>query len=409
MFQIAIVLLVTLLCGWVARALKQSRVIGEIIGGIVLGPSVFARIAPHTWAAIFPTSSLGPFDVLSTIGLILFLFLIGSELDLKQLRENKGAASLTSAMSILAPFAMAAVVAHPLRRRFAPQHVGGWPFFLFLGISLSITAFPILARIIEERKLQGTALGTTALMCAAFDDLCGWSLLAVALTLVPSKGPQVALSFRFLGLGVYVALMLGVFFPLSQWMAWRFKGRPFTYEALGLTAVFVLVSAAATDALGVHPLFGAFMAGVCFPRVPAWQQAIRMRLDMIVSVLLLPLFFALTGMKTRLDLLHGWSVWFWTAVVLVVAVAGKVGGAVLGARFSRLPWKQSLALGALMNARGLIELIVLNIAYNAHVFSPELFTMLVVMALVTTMITVPLLNLIGYEAPVAAEQMVAAD
>jgi Kef-type K+ transport system membrane component KefB len=170
-----------------------------------------------------------------------------------------------------------------------------------------------------------------------------------------------------------------------------------SYELFGIIVAVVLVSAAATQAIGIHPLFGAFLAGVCFPRIERWQSAIRARLDMIVSVLLLPLFFALTGMRTRLDLLSGTRIWLWTGIVLLVAVAGKMGGAVLAARWTGQSWQNAVALGALLNTRGLVELIVLNIAYNAHVFSPTLFTMLVVMALVTTMITTPALNLLGIE------------
>ncbi|NYF81282.1 cation:proton antiporter [Granulicella arctica] len=393
--QMTTVLLTALFCGWVARKLGQARVIGEIVGGILVGPSVFGRIAPHASARLFPQSSFGSFEVLSTVGLILFLFLIGSELDYAQLRRQRATAVLASLMSILFPFIMAAVVAHSLRIRFAPDGIGRIPFVLFLGISMSITAFPVLARILEERRLQSTALGTTALMCAAVDDVCAWSLLAVALTLIPHDGETMALSYRLLWLVVYLVVMLGVVRPLGNWVSGRQRSIGLSYELLGVVVAVVLASAAATEAIGVHPLFGAFLAGVCFPRIERWQSEVRTRLDMIVSVLLLPLFFALTGMRTRLDLLSGGRIWFWTAIVLVVAVAGKMGGAVLAARWTGQSWQNAMALGALLNTRGLVELIVLNIAYNAHIFSPTLFTMLVVMALITTMITTPMLDLLG--------------
>lgn len=397
LMQMTIVLLVALFCGWIARKLGQSRVIGEIVGGILVGPSVFGRVAPNASAILFPQSSFGSFEVLSTIGLILFLFLIGSELDYDHLRQQRGTAVLASGMSILFPFIMAAVVAHSLRIRFAPDGIGSIPFVLFLGISMSITAFPVLARILEERRLQSTPLGTTALMCAAIDDVCAWTLLAIALTLLPHAGASMALSSRMLWLCLYVVVMLGVVRPLGKWFVGRQNSIGLSYEFLGIVIAVVLASAAATDAIGVHPLFGAFIAGVCFPRIERWQSAVRTRLDMLVSVLLLPLFFALTGMRTRLDLLSGTRIWFWAAVVLVVAVAGKMGGAVLAARWTGQSWQNAMALGALLNTRGLVELIVLNIAYNAHVFSPTLFTMLVVMALVTTMITTPILNLLQIE------------
>jgi Kef-type K+ transport system membrane component KefB len=397
LIQMTTVLLTALLCGWLARKLGQARVIGEIVGGILIGPSVFGRMAPHASAMLFPQSSFGSFEILSTIGLILFLFLIGSELDYEHLRKQRGTAVLASGMSILFPFIMAAVVAHSLRIRFAPDGIGKIPFVLFLGISMSITAFPVLARILEERRLQSTPLGTTALMCAAVDDVCAWMLLAVALTLIPHSGETMALPYRLLLLCGYLVVMLGVVRPLGNWFVRRQDSIGFSYELLGIIVAVVLASAAATEAIGVHPLFGAFLAGVCFPRIKSWQTAIRTRLDTIVSVLLLPLFFALTGMRTRLDLLSGGRIWFWTGVVLVAAIAGKMGGAVLAARWTGQSWQNAMALGALLNTRGLVELIVLNIAYNAHVFSPTLFTMLVVMALITTMVTTPILNLLGIE------------
>jgi Kef-type K+ transport system membrane component KefB len=397
LIQMTAVLLTALLCGWVARKLGQARVIGEIVGGILIGPSVFGRLAPHASGILFPQSSFASFEVLSTLGLILFLFLIGSELDYASLRRQRTTAILASAMSILFPFIMAAIAAHSLRIRFAPHGIGRIPFVLFLGIAMSITAFPVLARILEERQLQSTPLGTTALMCAAVDDVCAWTLLAIALTLIPHSGEHMAFSYRLIWLGLYLFVMLGVVRPLGAWLVKHQRSIGLSYELLGIVIAVVLASAAATEAIGVHPLFGAFLAGVCFPRVEHWQSAVRTRLDMLVSVLLLPLFFALTGMRTRLDLLSGGRIWFWTAIVLLVAVAGKMGGAVLAARWTGQSWQNAMALGALLNTRGLVELIVLNIAYNAHVFSPTLFTMLVVMALVTTMITTPILNLLGIE------------
>jgi Kef-type K+ transport system membrane component KefB len=400
LLQMTVVLLVALLCGWIARKLGQARVVGDIIGGILIGPSVFGRFAPHAAHAFFPVASLGSFETISTVGLILFLFLIGAELDYGHIQHQGKTALFSSATSIFFPFLMAALVAHSLRIRFAPHGIGSIPFVLFLGISMSITAFPVLARILEERKLQSTSLGTTALMCAAVDDVAAWTLLAGALTLIGSGDPNahaMSMPIRLLVLALYIAIMLFGIRPLGNWLVRRQNSIGLSYELFGIILAVVLASAAATDALGIHPLFGAFMAGLCFPRIPRWQAAIRTRLDMLVSVLLLPLFFALTGMRTRLDLLTGKHVLLWTGVVLIAAVAGKMGGAVLAARWAGQPWRNAFALGALLNTRGLVELIVLNIAYNAHVFSPTLFTMLVVMALVTTILTTPILNLLGVE------------
>ncbi|HWZ52960.1 MAG TPA: cation:proton antiporter [Granulicella sp.] len=397
LLQITIVLLVALLCGWLARRMGQARVVGEIIGGILVGPSVFGRFAPHAAQSIFPAASLGSFETLSSIGLILFLFLIGSELDYGHIQRQGKTAVFSSAVSIFFPFVMAALVAHSLRIRFAPHGIGSMPFVLFLGISMSITAFPVLARMLEERRLQSSSLGTTALMCAAVDDVAAWILLAFGLTLLGGGDHAMSMPIRLLWLALYVVVMLFGVRPLGNWLVRRQNTIGLSYELFGVILAVVLASAAATEAIGIHPLFGAFMAGLCFPRIERWQAAVRTRLDMIVSVLLLPLFFALTGMRTRLDLLSEPRIWLWTGVVLLAAVAGKMGGAVLAARWTGQSWRNALALGALLNTRGLVELIVLNIAYNAHVFSPTLFTMLVVMALVTTILTTPILNLIGVE------------
>jgi Kef-type K+ transport system membrane component KefB len=393
--QMAIVLLITVTCGWLALKVGQARVIGEIIGGILVGPSVFGRFAPHFSAILFPPSSLGPFETLSTVGLVLFLFLIGMELDYEHLVRQRATAIVASGMSILLPFGMGALLAHSLRIRFAPHGIGSIPFVLFLGIAMSITAFPVLARILEERNLQGTALGTTAILCAAVDDVVAWSLLAFALAFIGGQDAPTSLLFRLTGLVVYLVLMIGVIRPLAAYVVRRHRTPQLTLELLGVVVAGALLSAAATDKIGVHPLFGAFLAGVCFPRVPHWQLALRERLDMLVSVLLLPLFFALTGMRTRLDLLNDGAMWLWAGLVLLAAVFGKMGGAALAARWTGQSWRDAIALGALLNTRGLVELIVLNIAYSVGAFTPTLFTMLVVMALVTTMLTAPILSLLG--------------
>ena len=393
--QMAIVLLITVACGWLALKVGQARVIGEIIGGILVGPSVFGRFAPHLSASLFPPSSLGSFETLSTVGLVLFLFLIGMELDYEHLVRQRATAVMASGMSILLPFGMGALLAHSLRIRFAPHGIGSIPFVLFLGIAMSITAFPVLARILEERNLQSTALGTTAILCAAVDDVVAWSLLAFALAFMGGEDGPSSLLFRLTGLVVYLVLMVGVVRPLGAYLVRRHKKPELTLELLGVVVAGALLSAAATDKIGVHPLFGAFLAGVCFPRVPEWQLALRERLDMLVSVLLLPLFFAITGMRTRLDLLNDGAMWLWAGLVLLAAVFGKMGGAALAARWTGQSWRDAIALGALLNTRGLVELIVLNIAYSVGAFTPTLFTMLVVMALVTTMLTAPILTLLG--------------
>jgi Kef-type K+ transport system membrane component KefB len=408
LIQIGIIMLVTLSCGWLALRLGQSRVIGEIVGGILLGPSVLGRFAPHASGILFPQSSFANFEFLSTIGLVLFLFLVGSELDYQQLYRQRTTAAFASGMSILLPFAMGAVLAHSLRIRFAPHGIGSVPFVLFLGIAMSITAFPVLARILEERGLQSTMLGTTAILCAAVDDVVAWLLLALALALMGADGGSSSLPIRLFGLFAYLLVMLFVARPLAAYLARRRKATGLSFELLGIAVALTLFSAAATQAIGIHPLFGAFMAGVCFPRIEEWQTSLRSRLDMLISVLLLPLFFALTGMRTRLDLLNDRSMWLWSGIVLLAAVFGKMGGAALAARFTGQSWRNAVALGALLNTRGLVELIVLNIAYNVGAFTPTLFTMMVVMALLTTVSTTPILNLLGLKSEPRGRESLAA-
>lgn len=391
----SVILLTTLICGWLALKLGQARVIGEIIGGILLGPSVLGRISPHSSGVLFPAASLNSLEMLSTVGLILFLFLIGMELDYERLQQGRKTAVVCSGASILIPFIVAAVLAHSVRIRFAPQGIGSMPFVLFLGISMSITAFPVLAKLLDERKLQGTSLGTTAILCAAVDDVVGWLLLALALALMGEGGRAASLPVRLASLGGYLLFMFGVVRPLGARFARKREKDKFTLELLGVVVAATLASAAATEWIGIHPLFGAFLAGVCFPRVPEWQHKLRSQLDMITSVLLLPIFFALTGLRTRLDLLNDSTIWLWCGILLLGAAFGKLGGATLAARWTGQSWRNATALGALLNTRGLVELVVLNIAYNFGAFSQTLFTMMVVMALITTMCTAPILNLLG--------------
>lgn len=407
--QIAVILLVTVACGWLARRVGQARVVGEIMAGIILGPSLFGRLAPHLSVKLFPAGSLTQIDFLSNVGLVLFLFLIGMELEYHHVIEHRATTALASTMSMLFPFVIAALLAHSLRIRFAPLSTGQVPFVIFLAISMGVTAFPVLARILEERNMHATALGTTSLMCAAVDDVVAWILLAVGLALI-GRGDSASLTIRLAGVVGFLVFMIGVLRPAAAWAMRRFSRKELSIEMLGVVIACVLLSAAATAALGVHPLFGAFIAGLVFPRLPGLGASIRSRVDMLVSVLLLPLFFVLTGMRTQLGLLAGGRVWLWMAIILIAAVAGKVGGAAIAARWMGQSWRSAVALGVLLNTRGLVELVILNIAFEAGMFSSTLFTMLVVMALITTVLTTPLLNLMrigertttlawGYEQP----------
>ena len=260
-------MLTTLTGGWLARKVGKSRVVGEIVGGILLGPSVFGRFVPKVANSLFPKSSFVAFETLSTIGLIHFLFLIGMELDHELLYRQRKTALLASCMSVLLPFAMGTLLAHSLRIRFAPEGIGSVPFVLFLGIAMSITAFPVLARILQVRGLQRTELGTTAIFCAAVGDLFGWFLLSLALALMGAPDAPSSMPMRLAGLAAFLTVMLGVIRPLAARLARRLHSSELSFEMLSIVVALTLASAAGTELTGAHPLFGAFIAGVCFPRV----------------------------------------------------------------------------------------------------------------------------------------------
>jgi Kef-type K+ transport system membrane component KefB len=387
-----LVLSTTLLCGWIARRLGQASVIGEMAGGILLGPTLLGRLAPSTWHAVFTPATLSAFDVLSTLGLVLYLFLIGSSLNYSHMHQQKKTAAAAGLASLLLPFALGVVVAKPTMARF-PTSVELLPFTLFLGISLSITAFPVLARILEERGLTSTPLGVAALMCAAADDVCAWMLLAVAMSILPHHGSTLSMPLRMMLFAAYL-LVVFVVARLARTIADRYREHSLPASVVAGSVLVALLSAAITDALGLHSLFGAFIAGLAFPRIAQWQKTLNDSLQVPVTSLLLPFFFALTGLRTRLDLLQGRGVLPWTMLLLLLAVVGKIGGGVIAARPLGESWRNAFALGAMLNTRGLVELIVLNIAYTQGVFGPALFAALVVVALVTTVMTSPLLTLL---------------
>lgn len=392
LLQVVVIVLAARLLGSVSPRIGQPPVIGEMIAGILLGPSLLGLAAPETQALLFPADSLGTLRLLSQIGVILFMFVVGIELDVDHLRHKADAALLVSHASIVVPFFLGTACALVLYRFVVPAGIPFTGFALFLGVSMSVTAFPVLARIIEERGLSRTFLGTTAITCAAVDDVTAWCLLAVVVATVSADGLAGALVTIALT-GLFIVVMLFLVRPRIG--RWRRNGAQIgTTGFLALVFSFVFVSALATEVIGIHALFGAFLAGVCMPRDPALRQFLRERLETFSSVFLLPLFFAFTGLRTQVGLLDDWKSWLLCASVVLVAIAGKLGGSTLAARWTGMSWGDSFALGALMNTRGLVELIVLNIGYDLGLLSPRIFTMLVLMALLTTLMTGPLLSLI---------------
>lgn len=391
--QIGVVLLAARLVGWLFRKLHQPRVIGEMIAGILLGPTLLGWIAPGFSATLFAADSLGALGALSQIGLLLFMFLVGLELDVKQLRALGQTAALTSQTSIFIPFLLGNSLALYLYPRLSDPTVNFLSFALFMGAAMSITAFPVLARILSERAMLRTKMGSLAITCAAINDVAAWCLLAGITVTVRAADLSLPLWMTLLGLGLFIFAMLTTVRRALQPLATQYE----QHEGLGqdqLAIILLVVLAAGwiTSALGVQALFGAFLAGTIMPQLPALRRDLWLRIEALVSVLLLPLYFALTGLRTSLWLISGAEMWGYCVIIIGLAVIGKVGGASLGARLMGLSWREAGAVGVLMNTRGLVELVILNIGLDLGILSPALFSMMVLMALVTTLMTAPLLK-----------------
>lgn len=394
--QIVTIILAARLLGWICKKIGQPSVIGEIAAGILLGPSFLGMYFPGFSAALFPTQSLGNLQFLSQIGLILFMFVVGMELDLKVLRNQAREAVVISHASIVIPFALGLGLAYFIYENFAPLGVQFTSFGLFLGIAMSITAFPVLARIVQERGINKTRLGTVVITCAATDDITAWCILAAVIAIVKA-GSFVSAIYIILLAGAYVLLMLKVVKPFLK----RVGDLHTTRENLSkpVVAIFFLtliLSSYITEIIGIHALFGAFMAGAIMPENMKFRNIFIEKVEDVALVLLLPLFFVFTGLRTQIGLLNHLYLWEVCGLIILVAVVGKFFGSALAARFVGQSWKDSLTIGALMNTRGLMELVVLNIGYDLGVLTPEIFAMMVIMALVTTFMTGPALDLINF-------------
>ncbi|MFY0482708.1 cation:proton antiporter [Flavobacterium sp. PLA-1-15] len=394
--QIVAIILVARFFGWVSRKIGQPSVVGEIVAGIVLGPSLVGMYWPEFSAMLFPKESMGNLQFLSQIGLILFMFVIGMELDLKALKNKAHDAVVISHASIIIPFSLGLGLAYFIYQSFAPEGIEFISFGLFLGIAMSITAFPVLARIVQERGIHKTRLGTIAITCAAADDITAWCILAAVIAIV--KAGSFVSSLYIIGLAlVYVLVMLKVVRPFLK----RVGDLKSTRESLSkpVVAIFfltLLLSSYASEIIGIHALFGAFMAGAIMPESGKFRNIFIEKVEDVSVVIMLPLFFVFTGLRTQIGLLNDPSLWKITGLIILVAVVGKFFGSALAAKFVGQSWKDSLSIGALMNTRGLMELVVLNIGYDLGVLSAEIFTMMVIMALVTTFMTGPALDLINY-------------
>jgi K+:H+ antiporter len=392
LLQIITIVLSSKLLASLVSKIGQPLVIGEIIAGILLGPSVLGHFLPQVSNFIFQADSLPNLNFLSQLGLILFMFIIGLELDINLLKHRADTAIVVSHASIIIPFAMGVSLAYFLYAAFAPTHVSFLAFGLFMGIAMSITAFPVLARILHERNLTKTALGNLAITCAAADDVTAWCILAAVIAIVQA-GTVLSAVFTVLLSILYVLAMLKLVRPWLEGLGTKYatpEGVDKTFVVLAFVVLFL--SALTTEVIGIHALFGAFLAGVSMPAQASFRKFLASRIEDVSVVILLPLFFAFTGLKTQIGLLNDRAAWLVCFLIILVAVAGKFGGSLLAARFTGQSWSDSFAIGALMNTRGLMELIVLNIGYDLGVLSPTVFTMMVLMALVTTLMTCPALS-----------------
>jgi len=392
--QIVTIILVARFFGLVCKKIGQPAVIGEIIAGIVLGPSFFGSYLPEFSSVLFPSTSLDNLKFLSQIGLIFFMFVVGMELDLRVLRNKAKEAVIISHASIIIPFTLGLVLAYTIYTDFAPKGIEFISFGLFLGIAMSITAFPVLARIVQERGLQKTRIGAMVITCAAADDITAWCLLAGVIAIV--KAGSITSSLYIIVLSfIYVVAMIKLVRPFLRRIGNLYDtAEKITKPVVAIFFLTLLISSYLTEIIGIHALFGAFVAGVIMPDNMKFRKMFIEKIEDVSLVVLLPLFFVFTGLRTEIGLLNSPELWKVCGLIIVVAVVGKFIGSALAAKFVGQNWRDSLTIGALMNTRGLMELVVLNIGYDLGVLTKEVFAMMVIMALATTFMTGPALNLI---------------
>jgi K+:H+ antiporter len=390
--QVAVVIGVSRAIGVSFKWIRQPQVVGEMVAGILLGPSFLGNVAPAASTRLFPAASLAYLNAVSQIGLLFFMFLVGVSLNPKALRDRGRAAVLASNASIALPFCLGTGLALILYPRLAANGVRFTSFALFIGCAMSITAFPVLARILSERRLLRTEIGMLAIACAAVDDVTGWCILAYVVALVRAEGAPTPFWLTVGGVLVYILLVLYGMSRLRRRLERSFdRQQRLTDEMVSLLLVLMLLSALATEWLGVHSLFGAFFLGAMLPKGEGFVKALQSKLESLTVIALLPLFFAFSGLRTNIGLVYG-RLWFYVLLVIATAIVGKIGGSMLGARVGGVSWRNASTLGILMNTRGLIELVVLNIGLDVGVISQQVFTMMVLMALATTFMTSPLLD-----------------
>jgi Kef-type K+ transport system membrane component KefB len=391
--QIIVILVVAGIFRRLFRNIGQPPVMGEMLAGIVLGPSVLGLFFPHVMTFIFPAPSLEILRQLSQLGVVMFMFIVGMELHLTHLREKGSTAVMISHASIIVPFLLGTALSLFIYQELAPPGTSFNAFALFIGVAMSITAFPVLARILEDRGLSQTYLGSIAITCAAVDDVTAWCILALVIALAKATGVGISVTTIALTL-VFVGLMVLIVRPQLGRLIKEPDSQQHRRRLIPIIIAFVLACALVTEIIGIHALFGAFLAGVVMPPSTEFRIFLKEKLEAFGSYALLPLFFAFTGLRTQVGLLTGWYDWALCGVIILVAIVGKLVGSMLMARWTGMTWPHAFAIGVLMNTRGLVELVVLNIGYDLGILSGRIFAMMVLMALVTTFMTGPLLSLV---------------
>jgi Kef-type K+ transport system membrane component KefB len=393
LLQVVVIVLATRALGSAFMRFGLPGVIGEMTAGILLGPSLLGWLWPDAFSFVFPKESLSTLRLFSQIGVCVFMFVVGLELDVSHLRQKAHTAVVVSHASIMVPYLLGVTLSLLLYPSFGAPGTSFVAFALFMGIAMSITAFPVLVRILDERDITKTSLGVTAITCAAVDDATAWAILAFVVAVVRATG--MASTFLNLGLVVlFLAVMLWGLRPrLPRWLGVEhMRGEPNRSMVAGVL-VFMAMSALSTEVIGIHALFGAFLAGVVMPQKREFRDYLTVRLEDFSSIFLLPLFFAFSGLRTQVALLNDATSWLVCIGIIAVATAGKLGGTTVTARLTGMSWNGAFSLGALMNTRGLVELVALNIGYDLGILSPRIFAMMVLMALATTFMTGPLLTL----------------
>ncbi len=396
LLQIIVILITCRLFGWLFAKMQQPTVIGEIVAGIVLGPSVLGHLLPSVSAFLFPFDSLQNINMLSQFGLILFMFAIGMELNITEVRQKLKETILISHTSTIFPFFLGMVTAYFLYNKYAYESTPFLSFALFVSIALSITAFPVLARIIQEKGLTKTHLGTISLASAANGDITAWCLLAVVVA-IAQAGSMLSAIYNIGFSFIYLLLMFTVIRPFLRMIGHIYHNKEVVDKGLvAFMFLLLIVSSYLTEILGLHALFGAFVAGVVMPDNIKFRKIMTEKVEDVSLALFLPLFFVSTGLRTEIGLLNSPELWYMCGIFILVAIIGKFGGSLVAARFVGETWKDSLYIGALMNTRGLMELVVLTIGYDMKILTPPIFVMLVLMTLVTTFMTTPLISFIQF-------------